>query len=165
MNGGWHDAGDLSQGLVNTGEAKYAMFSLAAEARASRTHPAWLPALEDEALWGLDWIHKARFPGGFRVGFASMNIWTDGIIGNEDDRTAAALNNPNVNLNLPPKPNRAVHSRIPLPTSCSGKTDSCRPPIPVVFAVTPKRPDPVAAARPSPAPSSAKAVHRNSRAA
>jgi hypothetical protein len=97
MNGGWHDAGDLSQGLVNTGEATYAMFSLAAEAGASRMHPAWLPALEDEALWGLDWIHKVRFPGGFRVGFASMNIWTDGIIGNEDDRTAAALNNPNVN--------------------------------------------------------------------
>jgi hypothetical protein len=97
MNGGWHDAGDLSQGLVNTGEATYAMFSLAAETRASRTHPAWLPALEDEALWGLAWIHKVRFPGGFRVGFASMNIWTDGIIGNEDDRTAAALNNPNVN--------------------------------------------------------------------
>ena len=97
MNGGWHDAGDLSQGLVNTGEAAYAMFSLAAEARAAGKPPAWLPALEDEAVWGLEWIHRVRFPGGFRVGFASMNLWTDGIIGNEDDRTAAALNNPNVN--------------------------------------------------------------------
>src|SRR5690348_7831348 len=28
MNGGWHDAGDFSQGLVNTGEATYAMFAL-----------------------------------------------------------------------------------------------------------------------------------------
>jgi hypothetical protein len=97
INGGWHDAGDLSQGLVNTGEAVYAMFSLAAEARASGRRPAWLPALEEEALWGLEWIHKVRFPGGFRVGFASMNLWTDGILGNEDDRTAPALNNPNVN--------------------------------------------------------------------
>ena len=26
-----------------------------------------------------------------------MNLWTDGIIGNEDDRTPAALDNPNVN--------------------------------------------------------------------
>ncbi|MEO8371679.1 MAG: glycoside hydrolase family 9 protein [Candidatus Solibacter sp.] len=98
MNGGWHDAGDLSQGLVNTGESTYAMFSLAAEARAAGKRPAWLPALEDEAVWGLEWIHKVRFPGGFRIGFASMNIWTDGIIGNQDDRTAAALNNPNVNF-------------------------------------------------------------------
>jgi hypothetical protein len=97
MNGGWHDAGDLSQGLVNTGEATLAMFSLAAEARASGRNPAWLPQLVDEAKWGLEWIHRVRFPGGFRVGFASMNIWTNGIIGDEDDRTATALNNPNVN--------------------------------------------------------------------
>jgi hypothetical protein len=97
MNEGWHDAGDLSQGLVNTGETTYAMFSLAAAARASGRRPEWLPLLVDEALWGLQWVHKVRFPGGFRVGFGSMNLWTDGIIGNEDDRTAAALNNPNVN--------------------------------------------------------------------
>jgi hypothetical protein len=97
MNGGWHDAGDLSQGVINTGEATHAMFSLAAEARAAGRRPEWLPALIEEALWGLEWIHKVRFPGGFRIGFASMNIWTDGIIGNEDDRTRAALNNPNVN--------------------------------------------------------------------
>ena len=31
INGGWHDAGDLSQGLVNTSEAVYAMFALAVE--------------------------------------------------------------------------------------------------------------------------------------
>ncbi len=97
MNGGWHDAGDLSQGLINTGEAAYAMFSLAADTRAAGRRPEWLPQLVDEALWGLDWIHKVRFPGGFRVGFASMNLWTDGIIGNEDDRIAPALNNPNAN--------------------------------------------------------------------
>lgn len=29
MSGGWHDAGDLSQGVINTGEATYAMFALA----------------------------------------------------------------------------------------------------------------------------------------
>ena len=29
VNGGWHDAGDLTQGLGNTAEAAYAMFSLA----------------------------------------------------------------------------------------------------------------------------------------
>lgn len=29
INGGWHDAGDLSQGVCNTAEAVYAMFALA----------------------------------------------------------------------------------------------------------------------------------------
>jgi hypothetical protein len=97
INGGWHDAGDLSQGLMHTGEATHAMFTLAAVARASGRNPAWLRQLEDEAKWGLAWVHKVRFPGGFRVGFASMNLWTNGIIGDEDDRTVTALNNPNVN--------------------------------------------------------------------
>jgi hypothetical protein len=97
MNGGWHDAGDLSQGLVNTGEATHAMFSLLSDLRAAGRKPEWLPGLADEALWGLDWVDKVRFPGGFRIGFASHNLWTDGIIGNEDDRTPAALNNPNAN--------------------------------------------------------------------
>jgi hypothetical protein len=97
INGGWHDAGDLSQGLVNTGEATRAMFTLAAVVRASGRNPAWLPALVDEAKWGLAWVSKVRFPGGFRVGFASMNTWTNGIIGDADDRTVTALSNPNVN--------------------------------------------------------------------
>jgi hypothetical protein len=39
MNGGWHDAGDLSQGLVNTGEAVYAMFSLARRMQARGENP------------------------------------------------------------------------------------------------------------------------------
>ncbi len=36
INGGWHDAGDLTQGMGNTGEAAYAMFSLAEQLRCSR---------------------------------------------------------------------------------------------------------------------------------
>jgi hypothetical protein len=97
INGGWHDAGDLSQGLMHTGEATHAMFTLAEAAHASGRDPAWLAALVDEAKWGLAWVHKARFPGGYRVGFASMNVWTNGVIGDADDRTVTALNNPNVN--------------------------------------------------------------------
>jgi hypothetical protein len=97
MNGGWHDAGDLSQGLVNTGEATHAMFALAAELKATGRHPELQRLVSDEARWGLDWIHKVRFNGGFRIGFANMNIWTNGVIGDEDDRTRVALNNPNVN--------------------------------------------------------------------
>ena len=97
MNGGWHDAGDLSQGLVNTAEAVYAMFALAGRLEATGEDPARLQRLIEEAKWGLDWVLKVRFDGGYRIGFASMNIWTNGIIGDADDRTRVALDNPNVN--------------------------------------------------------------------
>lgn len=97
INGGWHDAGDLSQGLVNTGEITYAMFALAERMRARGEDPVMLGSLLDEAKWGLDWTLKTRFEGGYRIGFAGMNIWTNGILGDADDRTREALNNPNVN--------------------------------------------------------------------
>jgi hypothetical protein len=97
MNGGWHDAGDLSQGVVNTGEAVYAMFALAQRLQASGSDPELLELLLDEAKWGLDWVLRVRFAGGYRIGFASHNLWTNGIIGDADDRTREARNNPNVN--------------------------------------------------------------------
>ena len=98
MNGGWHDAGDFSQGLVNTGEATYAMFALAAELQRRGDDPELLRLLLDEAKWGLDWVLRVRFPGGYRIGFASNNIWTDNVIGTADDRRREAQNNPNVNF-------------------------------------------------------------------
>lgn len=97
MNGGWHDAGDLSQGLVNTGEATYAMFALAERLQARGEDPELLRRLLEEAKWGLDWVLRVRFDGGYRIGFAGNNLWTNGIIGDADDRTREALNNPNVN--------------------------------------------------------------------
>ncbi len=97
INGGWHDAGDLSQGLVNTGEITYAMFALAERLQARGEDPELLERLIDEAKWGLDWTLKTRFDGGYRIGFAGMNIWTNGILGDADDRTREPRNNPNVN--------------------------------------------------------------------
>lgn len=97
MNGGWHDAGDLSQGLVNTGEATYAMFALAERLQATGEAPELLARLLEEAKWGLDWVLRVRFDGGYRIGFASHNLWTNGIIGDADDRSREARNNPNVN--------------------------------------------------------------------
>ena len=67
MNGGWHDAGDLSQGLLNTGEATYAMFALADRLRREGRDPALVARLLEEARWGLDWVMKVRFDGGYRV--------------------------------------------------------------------------------------------------
>ncbi len=97
INGGWHDAGDLSQGLVNTGEATYAMFALAERFQRTGEDPELLVRLLEEALWGLDWVLQARFEGGYRIGFAGMNLWTNGILGDADDRIAQARNNPTVN--------------------------------------------------------------------
>ncbi len=97
MNGGWHDAGDLSQGVINTGEATYAMFALAEQLMARGGEPELSRRLIEEAKWGLDWVLKVRFPGGYRIAFASHNLWSNGVIGDEDDRLREAKNNPNAN--------------------------------------------------------------------
>ena len=93
INGGWHDAGDLSQGLVNTSEAVYAMLELAERLRA-RGDTELAAALIAEAKWGLDWVHKTSFGDGYRITWATMGPWTDGILGTNDDVTADAVNEP-----------------------------------------------------------------------
>jgi hypothetical protein len=97
MSGGWHDAGDLSQGVINTGEATYAMFALAERLRARGDQPALLARVIEEARWGLDWVMRVRFPGGYRISFAGHNLWTNNKVGDADDRTREARNNPNAN--------------------------------------------------------------------
>jgi hypothetical protein len=90
MSGGWHDAGDLSQGLINTGEATYALFALADERRRRGDDPELLARVLEEAKWGLDWVLRVRFPGGYRLSFASHNLWTNNVVGDADDRTREA---------------------------------------------------------------------------
>ncbi|HUQ18516.1 MAG TPA: glycoside hydrolase family 9 protein [Gemmatimonadaceae bacterium] len=97
MSGGWHDAGDLSQGLVNTGEAVYAMYALAEDLQAAHRESYLIKRVIEEANWGLDWVLKVKFDGGYRIGFASHNLWTNNIVGDADDRTREAKNDPNVN--------------------------------------------------------------------
>ena len=58
---------------------------------------ALIDRLLEEATWGLDWVMKVRFPGGYRLGFGSHNFWTDNVAGTPDDRTVEAKNNPNAN--------------------------------------------------------------------
>ena len=97
MSGGWHDAGDLSQGAINTGEATYAMFALADRLREAGGDPKLIDRLIEEGEWGLAWLLRVRFDGGYRIGFASHNLWTDNVVGDADDRTREAKNNPNAN--------------------------------------------------------------------
>jgi hypothetical protein len=91
VNGGWHDAGDLSQGTCNTSLSAYAMFSLAEKLR--NDNPKLAQRMIEEARWGLDWILKTSFDDGFRVDFATMDRWTDGVLGTQDDMVADAQNN------------------------------------------------------------------------
>ena len=95
INGGWHDAADLSQGLENTSQAAYAMFSLAE--RLQDEDPKLAGRLIEEARWGLDWILKTHFGDGFRIGFALQGWWTDGALGTPDDLEAEAKNRPSGN--------------------------------------------------------------------
>ncbi|MCC6242941.1 MAG: glycoside hydrolase family 9 protein [Gemmatimonadaceae bacterium] len=97
MAGGWHDAGDLSQGLINTGEGTYAMFALAEQLMAASREPALVERLIEEATWGLDWVLRVRFAGGYRIGFGSHNYWSNNVVGDGDDRLVEAKNNPNTN--------------------------------------------------------------------
>ncbi|UCF44129.1 MAG: glycoside hydrolase family 9 protein [Planctomycetota bacterium] len=95
LNGGWHDAGDLSQSAVNTAQAVYAMLSLAETL--TEDEPVLAQRLIEEARWGLDWLLKTRFGDGYRSVWATMDFWTDGIIGTIDDVAFEAENEPYTN--------------------------------------------------------------------
>ncbi len=83
MNGGWHDAGDVSQGLNNTSEAVYAMLCLAE--RVKEEDPELFELALDEARWGAEWVLKGRFADGYRASWLTMDFWTQGFIGDNDD--------------------------------------------------------------------------------
>ena len=92
INGGWHDAGDLTQMIYNTAPAVYAMFSLADQVK--NTDKELYNRLIDEGNWGLEWMLKTRFGKGYRHNFGGMGTWTDGKIGNDDDFNFRAQNLP-----------------------------------------------------------------------
>jgi hypothetical protein len=92
INGGWHDAGDLSQGEINTAEATYAMLALAERLGARK--PELAARVLAEARWGLAWLHQTRFGEGYRVVWGTMDFWTDGVLGNIDDCLGQVSNSP-----------------------------------------------------------------------
>jgi hypothetical protein len=84
-NGGWHDAADMSQNAMQTGEIAFSMFEMANRAKKKGNVDLHLRLLE-EALWGMDYILRGRLGDGVRVGgFVATNIWTDRLIGTIDD--------------------------------------------------------------------------------
>lgn len=84
VNGGWHDAADMSQQTLQTGEIALSMLEMANRAKEKNNKELYLRLME-EAQWGLDYVLKTRFGDGYRVQTWGTNLWTDGFIGTKDD--------------------------------------------------------------------------------
>lgn len=87
VNGGWHDAADMSQQTLQTGELAYSLMEMAKNAKEKNNKELYLRLME-EAKWGLDFILKTRLGNGYRAQTWGTNLWTDGFIGTKDDSTA-----------------------------------------------------------------------------
>ena len=109
INGGWHDAGDLSQGPGNTGEIVYGLFSLAERLHSRNEDPELYKKVMDEACWGLRWLLKTSFGDGYRCGSINSRR-TDNVMGNDDDVLSKAHNSPLDNFNCSAA--EAIASRV-----------------------------------------------------
>lgn len=85
INGGWHDAGDMAQGPVNSGEADFAMFDVVRDFRRRGRGGPLTDRLLEEARWGLDRILNTSFHDGYRVQWAEHRFWSNNKIGDVDD--------------------------------------------------------------------------------
>ena len=83
MAGGWHDAGDLSQQTLQTGDVAYAL--LEAYQTCRQTQPQLAALLLQEARHGLRQIVGTRLGDGWRASSIGLLHWTDGIVGTADD--------------------------------------------------------------------------------
>lgn len=92
FNGGWQDAGDLSQQLVQTAEVTASIFEMAAQVREQQ--PQLYLRLLEEGEWGIDFILKTRLDEGDRLTSAGITRWTDNRLGNMDDAVPRIHNSP-----------------------------------------------------------------------
>ena len=82
VNGGWHDAGDLSQGFWRTAYGSYALLEMLEAVKGDRALSAQVAA---EARWGVDWLLKVRFPEGRHISWTKLRYYSDNEIGTPDD--------------------------------------------------------------------------------
>ncbi len=99
VNGGYHDAGDLSA-TGHTPAMAYALLSLADSLKRQDEDPVLIARLQEEARWGLNWVLKTRFGDGYRSTGQNVSYWTDGIMGTADDRFGKAVNDPEWNFRV-----------------------------------------------------------------
>lgn len=84
MNGGWHDAADMSQQILQSGEIVQGLLEMSENAKAKGNTALYLRLME-EAEWGIDMLLKSRLGDGYRAQTWGTNLWTDGYIGTKDD--------------------------------------------------------------------------------
>lgn len=89
--GGWHDAGDLSQQTLQTGDVTFAL--LEAYRKLRDKQPALAARLREEAEWGVEFILKNRYGDGYRASSMGLLIWQDGILNTRDDITSVRVQN------------------------------------------------------------------------
>ena len=94
INGGWHDAGDLSQGSWRTAMSALAMMMHMERLEAEGGYDELVQRIREELAWGMDWLLKTRFGDGYHMSFSVMRIYTDNEIGTIDDVVTPARNVP-----------------------------------------------------------------------
>ena len=83
INGGWHDAADMSQQTLQTGEIAY---SLLFDGRTPKKRQYRLVQPPDgRGFVGMDYVMKTRLGDGYRAQTWGTNLWTDGRVGTDDD--------------------------------------------------------------------------------
>ena len=85
INGGWHDAADLSQGFFRTAMACYAMMQNLELIRQDPSLSVLAARLEQEAAWGMKWLLETSFKDGYHISWNTQRIYTDNIAGTMDD--------------------------------------------------------------------------------
>ena len=89
--GGWHDAGDLSQQTLQTGDVTFSL--LESYNKLKGNNPALAARLREEAEWGLEFILKNRYGDGYRASSMGLLIWQDGVFNTLDDISSVRVQN------------------------------------------------------------------------
>ncbi|MDR2926689.1 MAG: glycoside hydrolase family 9 protein [Cytophagaceae bacterium] len=89
--GGWHDAGDLSQQTLQTGDVAFAL--LESYNKLKDTNPLLAARMLEEAEWGIEFITRNRYGDGYRASSMGLLIWQDGELGTLDDITSVRVQN------------------------------------------------------------------------
>ncbi len=98
INGGWHDAGDLSQGSRRSAMATWAMLQNVDVLQEQKHAAEVVVRMRDEIAWGLKYLLKTQFGDGYRISWCRMRMFTDNQIGTVDDVVVPAQNVPAENF-------------------------------------------------------------------
>jgi hypothetical protein len=90
-SGGWHDAGDLSQQTLQTGDVAYALLEVYNKLKDK--NPLLAARMLEEAEWGLEFVLKNRYGDGYRASSVGLLIWQDGVFNTLDDISTVRVQN------------------------------------------------------------------------